>query len=71
MKNKNLTKLLENEKSFTKVTIHKKISAIFDCTTDTIKGNMLSLNEHSTIDKDRYTAHQHKEKVKRDYISLK
>ena len=64
-------KYLENEKSFTKVTIHKKISAIFDCTTDTIKGNMLSLNEHSTIDKDRYTAHQHKEKVKRDYISLK
>ena len=64
-------KYLENEKSFTKVTIHKKISAIFDCTTDTIKGNMLSLNEHSTIDKDRYTAHQHKEKVKRDYVSLK
>ena len=64
-------KFLEFEKSMTKVAIHKKISEIFECSAETIKGNMLSLNDYSKIDKTRYTAHKHKEKVKIDYYSLK
>lgn len=64
-------KFLEFEKSLSKVAIHKKTSAIFECSADTIKGNMLSLNDYSKIDKTRYTAHLHKEKVKTDYNSLK
>ena len=64
-------KFLEFEKSLSKVAIHKKISEIFECSADTIKGNMLSLNDYSKIDKARYTAHLHKEKVKTDYYSLK
>jgi len=64
-------KFLEFEKSMSKVAIHKKISEIFECSADTIKGNMLSLNDYSKIDKTRYTAHLHKEKVKTDYYSLK
>lgn len=64
-------KFLEFEKSLSKVAIHKKISEIFECSADTIKGNMLSLNDYSKIDKTRYTAHLHKEKVKNDYNSLK
>lgn len=64
-------KYLVNEKLLTNTAIHKKISALFECSSDTIKGNMLALNEHSKIDKDRYTSHLHKEKVKTDYNSLK
>ena len=64
-------KFLEFEKSLSKVAIYKKISEIFECSADTIKGNMLSLNDYSKIDKTRYTAHLHKEKVKTDYNSLK
>ena len=64
-------KHLENDLLFTKVKIYKKISTIFNCSDDTLKGNMLALNEHSKIDKSRYTAHLHKEKVKTDYNSLK
>ncbi len=64
-------KFLEYEKSLSKVAIHKKVSEIFECSADTIKGNMLSLNDYSKIDKTRYTAHLHKEKVKTDYYSLK
>ena len=64
-------KYLVNEKLLTNTAIHKKISALFECSSDTIKGNMLALNEHSKIDKDRYTSHLHIEKVKTDYYSLK
>lgn len=64
-------KYLENEMMFTKTAIHKKISGLFECSVFTIKGNMLALNEHSEIDKKRYTSHKHKEKVKTDYNLLK
>jgi hypothetical protein len=64
-------KFLENEKSLTKSKIHKTISSILDCTADNIKCNMLALLDYSTIDKDRYTSHKHKEKVKIDYHLLK
>jgi len=64
-------KYLENEKSFSKTEIHKKVSSLFDCTSSIIKCNMLALLDYSTIDKKRYTSHLHKEKVKTDYHSLK
>ena len=64
-------KFFEFEKSMTKTAMFKKIAAIIDCSEQTVKGNYYSLNESSEIDKSRYTAHLHKEKVKTDYNSLK
>lgn len=64
-------KHLSNEHGFANSKIHLKISPVFDTSPQTIKGNMLALNESSKIDKSRYTAHLHKEKVKFDYNSLK
>ena len=64
-------KHLTNEHGLANNKIHSKISPVFDTSPQTIKGNMLALNEYSTIDKDRYTSHKHKEKVKIDYNSLK
>ena len=48
------------------------MSACFDVDPQTIKCNMLALNENSAlIENNRYTSYKHKEKVKTDYNSLK
>ena len=65
-------KQLTNENRFTNTKIHSIVSSWFDTTPQTIKCNMLVLNERSELRKNnRYTSHLHKEKVKTDYYSLK
>lgn len=64
-------KHLINEHGYTNSKIHSKVGTWLNTNAQTIKGNMLSLNDYSKIDKTRYTAHLHKEKVKTDYNSLK
>ena len=64
-------KHLTNEHGFTNSKIHSKMGSLLETSVQAIKGNMLSLNDYSKIDKTRYTAHLHKEIVKTDYYSLK
>lgn len=63
---------LEKEHFTTKKELQKNISKWFDSDKDgrTIKGNINSLYEKSSESK-RYTSHLHKEKVEKDYNSLK
>lgn len=42
-----------------------------DLTGRTVKGNILTLNERTDENKERYTAHKHKETVVKDYEALK
>ena len=71
VENKDIVVLDADLAGATKTAMFKKIAAIIDCSEQTVKGNYYSLNESSEIDKSRYTAHLHKEKVKTDYNSLK
>lgn len=65
-------KHLTNEFGYTNTKIHSKLSSWFNVDEQTIKCNMLVLNEKSKLrENNRYTAHLHKEKVKTDYNSLK
>ena len=63
---------LTNEQGYTNTKIHSKVSSWLDTNAQTIKCNMLVLNDKSALrEKNRYTSHLHKEKVKTDYYSLK
>lgn len=65
-------KYLNNELGLTNTKIHTKLSAFFNVDEQTIKCNMLVLNEKSKLRENiRYTSHNHKEKVKTDYYLLK
>ncbi len=65
-------KYLTNEHGLTNSKIHSKVGSWLNTNTQTIKCNMLVLNEKSALrENNRYTAHLHKEKVKTDYYSLK
>lgn len=63
---------LTNEQGYTNTKIHSKVGSWLDTNAQTIKCNMLVLNDKSALrEKNRYTSHLHKEKVKIDYHSLK
>lgn len=65
-------KYLTNEYGLTNSKIHSKVGSWLNTNTQTIKCNMLVLNEKSALrENNRYTAHLHKEKVKTDYNALK
>ena len=65
-------KYLTNELGYTNSKIHSKIGSWLETSAQTIKCNILVLNEKSALrENDRYTSHLHKEKVKIDYNSLK
>lgn len=55
----------------TKKALFKKLSAILDADERAIKGNIYVLDEYSKMDRTRYTAHLHKEAVKKDFYLLK
>jgi hypothetical protein len=64
---------LEKEHFKTKDQLYKGVSKWLeaDVSGRTVKGNISSLLEYSGENKDRYTAHIHKETVKEDYQKLK
>ena len=49
----------------------KILSEILYISTDSVKKNILSLNNNSKISKSRYTSYKHVETVKNDYMNLK
>lgn len=66
-------KYLEQELYPTKDKLNKELSKIFNSDKDgrAVKGNINSLNQKTNESKQRYTAHSHKETVKKDYEALK
>ena len=65
-------KYLTNERGLANSKIHSKVGAWLNTSPQTIKCNMLVLNEKSALrENNRYTAHLHKEKVNTDYYLLK
>lgn len=64
---------LEKEHLPIKYKLYRKISELLCSDKDgrAVKGNLSSLLSMSTANKDRYTAHLHKESVKKDYENLK
>lgn len=66
-------KFLQNERCTppTKYALFKKLSKILDSPERTIKGNINVLGEKTEENKRRYTAHLHKESVKKDFQMLK
>lgn len=64
---------LEREHFDSKYKLNKTVSNWFDSDKEgrAVKGNISSLLKNSTENKDRYTAHKHKEKVVNDYELLK
>ena len=61
-----------NKKHFpTGYTLNKEIGKWFDMGERTVKGNISSLSYNTTEDKNRYTAHKHKESVISYYEALK
>jgi hypothetical protein len=63
---------LEQEYSYTKTDMYTRVSDWLgaDRTGRSVKGNILGLLKASNENKERYTAHLHKEKVKKDYQNL-
>lgn len=66
-------KHLEQEHFQSKYAMNKGISKWFNSDTQgrTVKGNISSLLEYTNENKQRYTAHLHKETVQKDYQNLK
>jgi hypothetical protein len=64
---------LEREHFKSKYKLNKEVSKWFDSDKDgrAVKGNISSLLKNTTENKDRYTAHKHKENVIKDYELLK
>ena len=64
---------LEKQYFETKYKLHIEVSKWFDSDKEgrAVKGNISSLLNNSTENKNRYTAYQHTEKVKNDYEQLK
>lgn len=54
-----------------KKTIDRKLSIILKITERTAKGHRSVLNPNSTEDRNRYTAHKHKDEVEKHYQTLK
>lgn len=65
------TDYLEKMHCSTKNRLYKLVAKLFNASERSAKGNMLVLNPKSDEKRDRYTAHLHKEQVKRDYEKLK
>lgn len=53
-----------------KTKMFEEIARIFLTDSRTVKGNVNVLNNYSKENRDRYTAHLHKEKVKKDYHNI-
>ncbi|MDP1746205.1 MAG: hypothetical protein Q8L90_11540 [Bacteroidota bacterium] len=66
-------KYIEKEHFQAKYKLHKELSKWFDSDKEgrAVKANISCLLENSTENKNRYTAHLHKETVKKDYEQLK
>jgi len=66
-------KHLENEHFTAKYKLNKEVAKWFHSDKEgrAVKGNISSLSEYSKEDKNKYTAHTHKETVKTDYQKLK
>ncbi len=66
-------KHIENEHFKTKYKLNIGVAKWFNSDKDgrAVKGNISSLSEYSAENKDKYTAHTHKEKVNTDYQKLK
>lgn len=66
-------KYIENEHFNSKYKLNKEIAKWFNSDKEgrAVKGNISSLSEYSKEDKNKYTAHTHKETVKNDYRKLK
>lgn len=62
---------LENEHCKTKNHLYKLLAKVLTTVDRAVKGNILVLNPKSEENKERYTAHLHKEQVKKDYEKLK
>lgn len=63
-------KYLQSQYFKTKEKLYYGLKQILGSEARTIKGNILVLNDISKEDRNRYTAHQHKEKVLNDYSLL-
>lgn len=66
-------KHIENEHFKTKYKLNIGVAKWFNSDKDgrAVKGNISSLSDYSTENKNKYTAHTHKEKVNTDYQKLK
>ena len=66
-------KHIESEHFKTKYKLNKEVTKWFNSDKDgrAVKGNISSLSDYSTENKSKYTAHTHKETVKKDYQKLK
>lgn len=64
-------KQIENEYFSVKNEVYKGIAEILGANVRSVKGNILVLNTISKENKERYTAHQYTEAVKKDYQRLK
>jgi hypothetical protein len=66
-------KHIESQYFKTKGKLNKEIARWFNSDEEgrAVKGNISSLSDYSTENKGRYTAHTHKENVKKDYLKLK
>jgi hypothetical protein len=64
-------KYLKKEYFRTSYKLNQKIAIWFDTDERAVKGNISTLHENSTENKERYTAHKHKETVAKDYKNLK
>lgn len=62
---------LEKEHVKTKSELHQMIAKLIGSTGRAVKGNINVLNPNSKEDRNKYTAHLHKETVKSDYQNLK
>jgi hypothetical protein len=64
---------IESEHFKTKYKLNKEVAKWFNSDKDgrAVKGNISSLSDYSTENKSKYTAHTHKETVKKDYQKLK
>lgn len=64
---------LEKEHFKTKNKLNREVAKWFNSDKDgrRVKGNISTLSEYSNEDKEKYTAHKHKENVKKDYQKLK
>lgn len=66
-------KHIKNEHFTVKYKLNKEVAKWFNSDKEgrAVKGNISSLSEYSREDKNKYTAHTHKEAVKTDYQKLK